>query len=219
MAQVMGMPQSAAQTLATNKVIRNTYLLLSMTLAWSAVTAYAAIKVGAPLVPWWMFMIFAMGMPWLIYANRNSAAGLVLTFVYTGIFGFMLGPIVGIYASIDPRIPVYAFATTAFTFGGLSMYALATRKDFSFLGGFLLVGGLVVLAAFFANLFFSLPVLGLMISSGVVLLAAAGMLYSTSQMIHDGEANYIVIACSLFGDIWMMFQHLMRLLSVFMGED
>ncbi len=219
MAQVMGMPRSAAQTLATNKVIRNTYLLLSLTLAWSAVTAYASIQVGAPVVPWWMFMIFAVGMPWLIYANRNSAAGLVLSFVYTGIFGFMLGPIVGIYASFDPRIPVYAFATTAVTFGGLSMYALATRKDFSFLGGFLLVGGLVVLAGFFGNLFLGLPMLSLAVSGGVVLLAAAGMLYSTSQLIHDGEANYIVIACSLFGDIWMMFLHLMNLISAFTGDD
>lgn len=219
MAQVMNMPRSAAQTLATNTVIRNTYLLLSMTLVWSAVTAYAAIKVGAPVVPWWMFMIFAMGMPFLIHMNRNSAAGLVLSFVYTGIFGFMLGPLVGIYASIDPRIPVYAFATTAMVFGGLSMYALATRKDFSFLSGFLLVGFLVIMAGFVANLFLQLPILSLVISSGVVMLTAAGMLYSTSQLIHDGEANYIVIACSLFGDIWMMFLHLMNLMSFFMGDD
>ena len=219
MAQVMSMPRSAAQTLATNKVIRNTYLLLSLTLVWSAVTAYAAIKVGAPVVPWWMFMIFAIGMPFLIHMNRNSAAGLVLSFVYTGIFGFMLGPLVSIYASFDPRIPVYAFATTAAVFGGLSIYALATRKDFSFLGGFLMVGGLVVLAGFIANVFLGLSVLSLAVSSGVVMLTAAGMLYSTSQLIHDGEANYIVIACSLFGDIWMMFLHLMNLMSFFMGDD
>lgn len=219
MAQVMSMPRSAAQTLATNKVIRNTYLLLSLTLVWSAVTAYAAIKVGAPVVPWWMFMIFAIGMPFLIHMNRNSAAGLVLSFVYTGIFGFMLGPLVSIYASFDPRIPVYAFATTAAVFGGLSIYALATRKDFSFLGGFLMVGGLVVLAGFISNVFLGLSVLSLAVSSGVVMLTAAGMLYSTSQLIHDGEANYIVIACSLFGDIWMMFLHLMNLMSFFMGDD
>lgn len=219
MAQAMQAGAVIAQTLATNKVIRNTYLLLSLSLVWSAITAYASIRSGAGIISPWLFLIFAIGMPWLIYAFRNSAAGLVLTFVYTGLFGFMLGPIVGMYAALDPRIPTYALGTTALVFGGLSSYAMATRKDFSFLGGFLLVGFLVVLAAIIANIFLQLPILSLMISSAAVLLCAAGMLFSTSRLIHDGEANYIVIACSLFGDIWVMFMHLMRLFAFFTGED
>lgn len=219
MAQVMHAGAAIAQTLATNKVIRNTYLLLSLSLVWSAITAFAAMRTGVGLVSPWIFLVFAIGMPWLIYAFRNSAAGLVLTFVYTGLFGFMLGPVIGIYMQIDARIPTYAMGTTALVFGGLSAYAMVTRKDFSFLGGFLMVGCLVVLAAIIGNIFLQLPILSLMISSAAVLLCAAGMLYSTSQMIHDGEANYVVIAASLFGDIWVMFMHLMRLFSFFMGED
>ena len=219
MAQVMQAGAVIAQTLATNKVIRNTYLLLSLSLVWSAITAFAAIRSGVGVISPWLFLIFAIGMPMLIYAFRNSAAGLVLTFVYTGIFGFMLGPIVGYYIQLDPRIPTYALGTTALVFGGLSGYAMVTRKDFSFLRGFLVVGVLVVLAAIVGNIFLQMPALSMVISSAAILLASAGMLYSTSQMIHDGEANYIVIACSLFGDIWVMFMHLMRLFSFFMGED
>ncbi len=219
MAQVMHSGAVIAQTLATNKVIRNTYLLLTLSLVWSTITAFAAIRAGVGVISPWLFLIFVIGMPWLIYAFRNSAAGLLLTFVYTGLFGFMLGPIVGMYAALDPRIPIYALGTTALVFGGLSGYALVTRKDFSFLGGFLLVGVLVVLAAIVANIFLQLPILSLMISSAAVLLTAAGMLFSTSRLVNDGEANYIVIACSLFGDIWIMFMHLMRLFAFFTGED
>ncbi|MCP5473868.1 MAG: Bax inhibitor-1 family protein [Lysobacterales bacterium] len=205
--------------LANTKTIRNAYTLLTMILGLSAVTCWYAISSGATPINVWLFLAFMIGMPFAVNATRNSMAGLVLSFVYAAGLGYFLGPIVGIYLSIDPNIPVYALAATSVIFFSLSGYALVSRTNFNFMGGFLFVGSLVILGAIVANIFLQMPVLSLVISGAAVLLISGAILWETSQLIHDPEANYIVIATSLLGSIWVLFMHLMRLFAFFSGED
>ncbi|MFP4244916.1 MAG: Bax inhibitor-1/YccA family protein [Ectothiorhodospira sp.] len=220
-ASSVGTPQAGSRALATNKVIRNTYLLLSMTLAFSAAMAFVALAVGAQPVHWLVMLAVFIGMPFGIQALRNSVWALPLTFAFTGIMGYILGPIVGLYLALPngPAIVGGALASTAVVFVGLSGYALVTRKDFSFLGGFVFVGLLVALAAIIANIFLALPALSLAISSAVVLLISAAILWDTSRMVHDGEANYVMMTVSLFANIYVLFMHLMNLFALLSGDN
>ncbi len=210
---------ASTQALANTATIRNAYLLLTMILGVSALTAWYAIASNAQMINVWIFLAFMIGMPYLIQATRNSPAGLVLSFAYAGLLGYFLGPIVGVYFRMDPNIPVYALAATSVIFFSLSGYALVSRREFNFLGGFLFVGSLVILGAIVANIFLQMPLLSIMISAAAVLLISGCILYETSQLIHDPDANYIVIATSLMASIWVLFLHLMRLFAFFSGED
>lgn len=209
----------AVAAIETTKTIRNAYLLLTMILGVSALSAWYAVASQAGVINVWMFLAFMIGMPFAINATRNSPAGLVLSFVYAAGLGYLLGPIVGFYLRMDANIPVYALAATSVIFFSLSGYALVSRRNFNFLGGFLFVGFLVMLGAIVANIFLQTPILSLMISGAAVLLVSAAILWETSQLIHDPEANYIVVATSLLGSIWVLFMHLMRLFAFFSGED
>jgi len=212
---------TVAETIRTNQVIRNTYLLLSLTLAFSAVMAFTAMAINAPPVHWILMIGVLIGGPFAIHAARNSVLGLVLTFVFTGVLGFFLGPILSMYLGLPngPQIVGNAFGTTAVAFVALSGYALTTKKDFSFLGGFLVVGLVLALVAIVANLFLGIPALSLTISAAVVLLLSAAILYDTSRMIHDREANYIVMTVSLYANLYVMFLHLLNLFHAFSGDS
>ena len=211
-------PQSIR--LATNKVIRNTYMLLSMTLAFSAVMAFVAMATGARPISWIVMIAVFIGGPFVIHALRNSIWSLPLTFVFTGFMGYVLGPIVTLYLAQPngSEIVMGALSTTAVMFVGLSAYALTTRKDFSFLGGFVFVGFLVLLAAIVANLFLGLPALSLAISAAAVLVVSAAILFDTSRMVHDGETNYVMMTVSLYANIYVLFLHLLNLFHAFTGE-
>lgn len=213
------MTRAETVALANTKTIRNAYMLLTMIMGFSAVTAWYAVASGAQPVNIWIFLAFMIGMPFAIHATRNSVAGLGLSFVYAGLLGYFLGPIVGFYARMDPNIPIYALAATSVIFFALSGYALVSRRDFSFLRGFVFVGFLVLLVGIIANLFMQVPALSLAISAAAVLLISAAILWETSTLINDPDANYIVIATSLMGSIWVLFMHLMRLFAFFSGED
>jgi modulator of FtsH protease len=212
-------PQSA--TLTTNKVIRNTYMLLSMTLAFSAVMAFVAMATGARPINWILMIAVFIGGPFLIHAVRNSIWSLPLTFVFTGFMGYVLGPIVTLYLAQPngSEIVMGALATTAVMFVGLSAYALTTRKDFSFLGGFVFVGFLVILAAIVANIFLAIPALSLTISAAAVLVVSAAILFDTSRMVHDGETNYVMMTVSLYANIYVLFLHLLNLFHAFSGDS
>lgn len=209
-----------SQLLATNKLIRNTYILLAMTLATSAVTAGIAMMTGARPVHWLVMLVVFIGMPFLINAMRNSIWSLPLTFVFTGIMGYILGPILNHYLHLPNggQIVATAFGLTGALFVGLSGYALATRKDFSFMGGFIFVGLIVVLVAIVANIFLAIPALSLAISGAAVLLMSALILFDTSRMVHGGEDNYVVMAVSLFANIYVLFLHLLNLVAALSGE-
>ncbi len=200
--------------LATNKVLRNTYMLLSMTLVCGAIAAYAAAAMQVGVLNFWLYLAFALGMPMLINATRNSVWGLVSCFVYTTGLGFIAGPIISLYVStIGPQVPIYAFAATAVIFGALTSYAMVSKRDFSFMRGFLLASSIAVLLAIVANAFMQISVVSLILSSVLVVLCSAGILYSTSAAINGGEDNYVVLAATIYSDLWVMFMSLMNIIG------
>ena len=191
--------RSQAAVLSTNKLIRNTYMLLSMTLIFSAVTATASVLLRMPPMTYLLSIGGAFVLMWLVLPRTaNSGAGLGVVFAITGLLGFALGPLLSMYLSLPngPQIVATALGGTGVIFLGLSGYALTTRRDFSFLGGFLFVGLLVVLGAALLNIFLAVPALSLALSAAIVMLMSGFILYDTSRMINGGIDNYL-IACSL----------------------
>lgn len=205
--------------LAVNKVLRNTYLLLALTLAFSAFTAMLSMN-APPLNPW-IFLIGAFGMLFVTQALANSAWGLVSVFAFTGFFGYWLGPIIGMFLSTQggADIVVNALGGTAFIFFGLSGYALTSRRDFSFMTGFIGAGALVLMATVIIGLIWPMPALHLALSSAFMLFSSAVILYQTSAIIHGGERNYILATISLYLSIYNLFMSLLNLLWAFSGND
>ncbi len=212
--------RSKESVLATNKVLKNTYLLLSMTLVFSGVMASIGMSMnlghGAALVS----TIAAIVLLWFVLPRTaNSSAGIPVIFAFTGLLGLGLAPMLNYYLALNPSIVSTALGGTGVIFLGLSGYALTTRKDFSFMGGFLMVGMLVVLAAALANIFLQMPVMSLVVSGAIVMLMSGMILYQTSAIIHDGETNYIMATASLFISLLNLFQALLHLLNAFGGDD
>ncbi|MFO1429173.1 MAG: Bax inhibitor-1/YccA family protein [Candidatus Competibacteraceae bacterium] len=207
--------------LSTNKVLRNTYALLSMTLLFSALTAGLAMVSNAPPLPWFIVLAGYFGLFFLTARLSNSAWGLAAVFALTGFMGYTLGPILNLYLSLPngPQIVMTALGGTGAIFLGLSAYALVTRKDFNFMGGFLMVGMLVVVLAMLANIFLAIPALTMTLSAVVILLMAGFILYDTSRIINGGETNYIMATVALYIDIYNLFINLLQLLGIFSGDD
>jgi modulator of FtsH protease len=215
-----GAVQYSARSISINKVLRQTYMLLAFMLVAGAVGALVANAFNFGIVNRWLYLAFALAMPFVIHATRNSVMGLVFSFVYTFGLGFIAGPIVSLYASaIGVHVPVYAFGTTALVFFALTGYVLTTKKDFSFLRGFLIAGSVAVLLAIVANFFLQMSVLSLVLSSVIVVLSSAGILYSTSAAVNGGEDNYITLATGIFADLWAMFMSLMNIFGFFSGDE
>ncbi len=214
-------PGQIAATLATNKVIRNTYLLLSMTLLFSAGAAAVSAAMKLPHPGIIITLIGYFGLLFLTAKFRDSALGLVLVFALTGFMGYTLGPIVSHYLSLPNggQIVATAMGLTGAIFLGLSGYALASRKDFSFMGGFLAVGILVGFLAGLAAMFFEMPGLSLAVSAIFVLLMSGLILYETSNIIHGGETNYIMATVTLFVSIFNLFTSLLHLLGFMNSND
>ena len=212
----------AAQTFAVNKVLKNTYMLLSATLLFSALMAGVSVAVQMPPMTHLLSLGGAMLLIWLVLPRTaNSAAGLWVVFAITGLMGFGLGPILTHYLALQngPQIVATAFGGTGVIFLGLSGYALTSRKDFSFMGGFLIAGLLMVLVAALANIFLAMPALSLAISAVVIMLMSGFILYDTSRMIHGGETNYITMTISLYLSIYNIFVSLLQILGAFSGDD
>ena len=207
--------------LSTNKVIRNTYILLSMTLLFSALTAGISMSLNLPYPG--MLITFAgyFGLLFLTTRFSNSALGLVFVFALTGFMGYTLGPILNFYTSLPNgnQIVMTALGGTGAIFLSLSGYALTSRKDFSFMGAFLMVGILVAFLAGIAAALFSLPGLSLAVAAMFVLLMSGLILYQTSQIIHGGETNYILATVTLYVSIYNLFLSLLQLLGAFSGDD
>lgn len=214
--------RSEVSVLATNKVIRNTYILLAMTLLFSALTAGLSMTFNLPYPGLLVTLIGYFGLLFLTTKLRNSVWGLVSIFALTGFMGLTLGPIINLYLTKftnGAELVMMAMGGTGLIFLGLSGYALSTRKDFSFLGGFLMVGILVGFLAGLGAVFFQLPGLALAVSSMFVLLMAGLILYQTSEIIHGGETNYIMATITLYVSIYNLFTSLLHLLGVFGGDE
>ena len=204
------------QQAAVSKVLRNTYGLLALTLAFSGVMAYVAqqMRVGYPNV--FVVLIGFYGLFFLTAKLRNSAWGIVSTFALTGFMGFILGPILNLYLGMrgGAEIVSSAFAMTALVFGGLSAFVLISRKDMSFLSGFITAGFFVLLGAVVANMFFNISGLQLAISAGFVLFSSVCILFQTSAIIHGGERNYIMATISLYVSIYNLFVSLLQIFGL-----
>lgn len=216
----MNISTTQTSELATNKVLRNTYALLSMTLIFAGIMAFVGIMAnighGMALVA----DIAAIVMLWFVLPRTaNSGAGIPVIFAITGLLGFGLGPVLNHYLAVNADIVMTALGGTGVIFLGLSGYALTTKKDFSFMGGFLMVGMLVVLIAAIANIFLQMPVMFLVLNAAIILIMSGFILYETSSVIHGGETNYIMATASLFLSILNLFQALLHLLGAFSNND
>jgi len=221
-AQNYAVPQSAESILTTNKLIRNTYTLLAMTLLFSALTAGVSMVMNLPHPGLIITLIGYFGLLFLTSKFRNSGLGLVFVFALTGFMGLTLGPIIGFYVSAfsnGSQLVMMAMGGTGAIFLGLSGYALTTRKDFSFMGGFLMVGILVAFLAGLGAAIFSLPWLSLAVSAMFVLLMSGLILWETSNIVHGGETNYIMATVTLYVTIYNLFTSLLHLFGAFAGED
>lgn len=210
-----------AAALQTNKVLRNTYLLLSATLLFSAAMAGVAMATGMPPLHPLLTIGIYFALLFVTAKTRNSAAGLASVLALTGFLGLTLGPLLTVYLTVIPngsQVVITALGITGVTFLGLSAYTIRSRRDFSFMGGFLMVG---ILGAFLLGLvayFFNMPALSLAVSGMFVLASAGLILYQTSEIIHGGETNYIMATVTLYVSLYNLFVSLLHLLGVF-GDD
>ena len=213
--------RNQTEVLATNRVIRNTYTLLSMTLLFSALTAGISMTLQLPHPGLLLTLGGYFGLLFATARFRNSGLGLVFVFALTGFLGYTLGPILNAYLGLPNggQLVMTAMGGTGAIFLGLSGYALTTRKDFSFMGGFLMAGILVAFLAGLGAVFLEMPGLSLAVSSMFVLLMAGLILYETSNIIHGGETNYIMANVTLFVSIFNLFTSLLHLLGFMNGEE
>lgn len=212
---------AAVDTAATNRVLRNTYMLLAMTVAFSAVCAVIGTAMelsgGAALV----CMLVSFGLLFWVHKAAESAQGLIAVFAFTGLMGFSLGHILNLYLGLanGGELVFQAMAGTALVFFALSGYVLTTRKDFSFMRGFLMVGLVVMLVAMVVNLFLNIPLLTVAFPAFIVLLMSGLILFDTSRIIHGGETNYIRATVSLYLSLYNLFVSLLQLSGMFGGDE
>ncbi len=207
--------------ITTNRVLRNTYFLLALTLLFSAVTAGISLTLGLPHPGLLLTLVGYFGLLFLTTRFRNSGLGLVMVFALTGFMGYTLGPLLNAYLSLPngPQLVMTAFAGTGITFLALSGYALLSRRDFSFMGSFLMVGILVAFLAGLGAMFFELSGLALAVSAMFVLLMAGLILYETGNIVHGGETNYVMATVTLYVAIYNLFSSLLHLLGAFGSQE
>lgn len=208
--------------LATNSVLRNTYILLGITLLISTITAgFALVTNAAPVGPI-LTLVGYFGLLFLTTRLSNSPWGLLSVCALTGFMGYTLGPILNMYINgfqNGGQIVMNALGGTTFIFFALSIYVNVTRKDFSFMGGFLFVGILVAFIASLAGLFLQIPALQLAVSAAFVLLSSGLILFHTSQIINGGERNYILATISIYVALFNLFISLLHILGAMNGRD
>lgn len=199
------------------KVLRNTYMLLGATLTFSALMAGLSMAINAPYFGLWTLLPYFLFL-WMTEKNKNNAMGLVWVFALTGWLGFTLGPILNFYLAMRGAEPILmALGGTALVFFGASGYVLTTRKNLSFMTGFLMTGVLVAFVAGIANAFLHIQGLALAVSSMFAFLSAGIIMWQTSEIIHGGERNYISATVTLFVMIYNLFLSLLQLIG--MADD
>lgn len=213
--------KTADSILSTNRVLRNTYALLSATLLFSAVMAAVSMAIAPPHM---MSLVCTIGaiviLMFVLPKYENSAAGIGIVFLATGMLGFGLGPMLNAYASIPGGSAMVgtALGGTGVIFLSLSAYVLTTKKSFDFMGGMLFVGLIVMFGAMIVNMFLNIPAMHLMISAAMVVLMSGFILFDTGRIVNGGETNYIRATVNMFINIFMLFTHLLQLLGI-MGDD
>ena len=214
-------PRSASAGIEINKVLKNTYLLLSATILFSAVTAFVSMSMGVSHSAYLFSVIGAMILGiFVLPRTANSSAGIGVIFLITGLLGFGLGPIIGHYLQSEggAQIVTTALGGTGIIFLGLSGYVLTTKKDFTFMAGFLFTGMMVMLLAMLANIFLSIPALSLGISAGIIMLMSGFILFDTSRIVRGGETNYVMATYGMYLSIFNIFISLLNIVG-FMGDE
>ncbi|OOH88961.1 BAX inhibitor protein [Pasteurellaceae bacterium 15-036681] len=205
--------------LSTHKVLRNTYFLLALTLAFSSVVALVAMSLNLPRLPWWGMLVGFYGLLFLTSATANSATGIASVFALTGFLGYSLGPILNAYIGAGlGDIVALAFGATAAVFFACSAYVLTTKKDMSFLSGMMIALFVVLLVGVIANIFLAIPALSLAISALFVVFSSGAILLTTSNIIHGGETNYILATVNLYVSLYNLFVSFLQLFGI-MGSD
>ncbi len=217
-----GAVQTTTSPIEINKVLRNTYALLSMTLLFSAVMTGISMANNWPHPGIMITLVGYFGLLFLTTKLRNSSWGILSVFALTGFMGVTLGPIINMYLyrfGNGSEIVMMALGGTGVIFLAMSGLALTSKRDFSFMGKFLAIGILVAFLAAIGNFFFQLPALGLAVSSMFILLMAGLILYQTQQIIRGGETNYIMATVTLFVSLFNLFTSLLHILGFGFGED
>lgn len=212
----------AESAIQTNKVLKNTYMLLGMTFMFSALCAYMSLSLNMRPLNILVFFAGSYGLMFLTHALRNSAMGIVSVFAFTGFMGFAIGPILNVYISHfsnGSEIVATALGGTGLIFFALSGYALTTRKDFSYLNGFLFIGAMIGLLVMIASFLFQVPGLYLAVSAIFMLISSGVILMQTSAIINGGETNYISATVTLFVSLYNLFMSLLNILSAFSGRE
>ena len=214
---------SSAQSeslLSTHKVLRNTYLLLGMTLVFSSVIAFVAMSMNAPALPWWGVLAGFYGLLFLTNATANSGAGILSVFALTGFLGYTLGPILNRYlgAGLGDAVAL-ALGATALVCFACSAYVLTTKKDMSFLSGMMMALFVVLLVGVIANIFLHIPALSLALSGLFVIFSSGAILLTTSNIIHNGETNYIRATVDLYVSLYNLFVSFLQIFGVLSSDD
>lgn len=218
----LNISRSQESSLEINKVLKNTYMLLSMTLFFSAACAMATMALQVSQGVGFLLLIGGIVMSFVVRSVANSGKGIIAVFIFTGLMGAGLGPTINAYISFyanGSALVAQALGGTAVIFLTLSGYALTTRKDFNFMAGFLMTGMVVMLVAMIANIFFQIPALSLAISSAMVLLMSGMILFDTSRIVNGGERNYIMATVGLYINLFNLFVHLLSLLAALTGRE
>ncbi|MDG1200301.1 MAG: Bax inhibitor-1/YccA family protein [Porticoccaceae bacterium] len=211
--------QSTSLDPAVAKVLKNTYFLLSLTLAFSAIMAGVSMAMNAPYFGLWTLLPYVLCL-WMTEKNKNNASGIIWVFALTGWMGFTLGPILNMFLAVRGAEPIMmALGSTALIFFASSAYVLTTRKNLSFMTGFLMTGMLVAFVAAIANYFLEIPALSLTVSAVFALLSTALIMWQTSAIIHGGERNYISATVTLFVMLYNLFVSLLQIFGLMGGDD
>ena len=206
--------------LSTHKVLRNTYFLLGLTMAFSAVVAYISMSLNLPYPNLIVLLVGFYGLLFVTNRLANSAWGILAAFAFTGFMGYTIGPILNMYVARGMEdLIMLAFAGTAIVFFACSAYVLTTKKDMSFLSTAIFSLFIVLLLGIVASFFFQIPALAVGISALFVVFSTMTILYETSNIIHGGETNYIRATVNIYVSIYNLFISLLRLLSSFSSDD
>ncbi len=212
--------------IGTNKVLRNTYMMLALTMIPTVIGAFIGMSTNFsfmaqhPVVFSLLMFAVMMGLMFGVSALRNSVWGIVALLGFTLVAGFFLGPIlqVALHLKNGAQLVGMAAGGTGIIFGSLATLATVTKRDFSFMGKFLFIGVILLIIASFANMFFQIPALALTISAIAVLIFSAYILFDIGQIVNGGETNYVMATMSLYLDIYNIFINLLNLLMAFSGE-
>ncbi len=207
--------------ISSNAILKNTYMLLAMTLMFSAVMAYVAILMNVGMINPWLFLAGAIGLQILIHFTAESAFGIIATFLFTGFMGFTAGPFLNLLMSTlsnGSELIIISAGGTALVFFALSGYILTTRKNMNFMATALVAGSIVAMVAMLVSLLFNIPGLQLALCILFILLSSGMILYQTSAIIHGGETNYVLATVSLYLSIYNLFMTILQLLVAFYGD-